>query len=67
MPKFITNIKQWAIWKITNPTIDKFIELNCKALLEEFPDLEYIQFKYRKKDYNFQKQSLIDTCKSINN
>jgi hypothetical protein len=46
-------IKQWVTWKITGPKIERFIHLNCNALMEEFPDLEYLEFKYKDKKFRF--------------
>jgi hypothetical protein len=55
-------LKQWVTWKIAGPKVEKFINLNCNALLEEFPDLKYIEFEYKGKKFRFE-QSTKETDK----
>ena len=51
--RIFSALKQWVTWKIMGPKVEKFINLNCNALLEEFPDLEYLEFKYQGKTFKF--------------
>lgn len=50
-------LKQFITWKLMGDKIYKFIDLNCNALLEEFPDIEYLTFKYKGKVFHFTQKS----------
>lgn len=46
-------LKQFITWKIAGPKIEKFIDLNMHTLLEEFPDLEYVEFVFKGKKFRY--------------
>jgi hypothetical protein len=56
------NLKNWLLWKAIGKKLDIFISTNCELLLEEFPDIDYLEFVFRGKKYHFERVS-----KTINN
>lgn len=59
MKERIRKLIERFAWFVAGPKLDNFIQANAHVLLEEIPDLEYIQFRFRKKEYRFDKESKI--------
>jgi hypothetical protein len=65
--QLFSKIKQWVTWQIASPKILKFIDINCHALLEEFPDLAYLEFKFKGKVFRFEQAGSAQVVESNNN
>lgn len=57
MKERIRRLIERFAWFVVGPKLDKFIQANARVILEEVPNLDYIQFRFRKKEYRFDKVS----------
>ena len=50
----LSKLKNWVIWRTIGKKLDIFINTNCNLIMQEFTDIEYLNFKFKGKEYKFE-------------